>query len=132
MKITLLKSLLLVGAFLCFGLAQAQEVSGTVSDANGPLPGASVVVKGTTTGTQTDFDGNYTLEVPSSDAVLVISYIGYSTQEVAVNGRSTIDVVLQEDATALEEVVIIGYGQSEANITKPPLAVCHFIFKQSG
>ncbi len=112
MKITLLKSLLLVGAFLCFGLAQAQEVSGTVSDANGPLPGASVVVKGTTTGTQTDFDGNFTLEVPSSDAVLVISYIGYSTQEVAVNGRSTIDVVLQEDATALEEVVIIGYGQT--------------------
>jgi len=112
MKITLLKSLLLVGAFLCFGLAQAQEVSGTVSDANGPLPGASVVVKGTTTGTQTDFDGNFTLEVSSSDAVLVISYIGYSTQEVAVNGRSTVDVVLQEDATALEEVVIIGYGQT--------------------
>lgn len=112
MKITLLKSLLLVGAFLCFGLAQAQEVSGTVSDDNGPLPGASVVVKGTTTGTQTDFDGNYTLQVTSSDAVLVISYIGYSTQEIAVNGRSTIDVVLQEDATALDEVIIIGYGQT--------------------
>ncbi len=112
MKITLLKSLLLVGAFLCFGLAQAQEVSGTVSDSNGPLPGASVVVKGTTTGTQTDFDGNYTLEVSSSDAVLVFSYIGYSTQEVAVGGRTTIDVVLQEDATALDEVVIIGYGQT--------------------
>lgn len=112
MKITLLKSLLLVGAFLCFSLAQAQEVSGTVSDANGPLPGASVVVKGTTTGTQTDFDGNYTLEVSSSDAVLVFSYIGYSTQEVAVGGRTTINVVLQEDATALDEVVIIGYGQT--------------------
>lgn len=112
MKITLLKSLLLVGAFLCFGLAQAQEVSGTVSDDNGPLPGASVVVKGTTTGTQTDFDGNYTLQVTSSDAVLVVSYIGYSTQEIAVNGRSTIDIVLQEDATALEEVIIIGYGQT--------------------
>jgi iron complex outermembrane receptor protein len=112
MKITLLKSLLLTGALLCFGWAQAQEVSGTVSDASGPLPGASVVVKGTTTGTQTDFDGNFSIQVSSSDAVLVISYVGYSTQEVAVSGRSSINVVLEEDATALEEVVIIGYGQT--------------------
>ncbi len=112
MKITLLKSLLLTGAFLCFGLAQAQEVSGTVSDATGPLPGASVVVKGTTTGTQTDFDGNYTLDGVAEDATLVISYIGYATQEVAVNGQSTINVTLAEDATALDEVVIIGYGQT--------------------
>lgn len=112
MKITLLKSLLLTGALMCIGWAQAQEVSGTVSDANGPLPGASVVVKGTSTGTQTDFDGNYSLQVSSSDAVLVISYVGYSTQEIAVNGRSSINVVLEEDATALEEVVIIGYGQT--------------------
>ena len=61
MKITLLKSLLMLGAFLCLGHIQAQEISGTVSDAGGPLPGASVIVKGTTNGTQTDFDGNYTL-----------------------------------------------------------------------
>ena len=112
MKITLLKSLLLVGAFLCFGAVQAQEVSGTVSDATGPLPGASVVVQGTTTGTQTDFDGNYTLDGVPGDAVLVFSYIGYATQEVPVNGRSTINVTLEEDAQALDEVVIIGYGQT--------------------
>lgn len=112
MKITLLRSLLLVGAFLCFGWAQAQEVSGSVSDATGPLPGASVVVKGTTTGTQTDFDGNYTLDGVDPNAVLVISYIGYATQEVPVNGRSTVNVVLEEDAQALDEVVIIGYGQT--------------------
>jgi iron complex outermembrane receptor protein len=112
MKITLLKSLLLVGAFLCFGLTQAQEVSGTVSDATGPLPGASVVVKGTTTGTQTDFDGNYTLDGVPADGVLVFSYIGYASQEIPVNGQSTINVTLQEDATALDEVVIIGYGQT--------------------
>ena len=112
MKITLLKSLLLLGAFVCFGAVQAQTVSGTVSDASGPLPGASVVVKGTTNGTQTDFDGNYTLNDVASDATLVFSYIGYSTQEVAVNGQSTINVTLQEDATALDEVVIIGYGQT--------------------
>ena len=110
MKITLLKGLLLTGAILCFGLVKAQEVSGNVSDATGPLPGASVVVQGTTNGTQTDFDGNYTLSNVDANAVLVFSYIGYSTQEVPVNGRSTINVVMQEDAEALDEVVIIGYG----------------------
>lgn len=110
MKITLLKSFLLFGAFLCFGLANAQEVSGTVSDATGPLPGASVLVKGTTNGTQTDFDGNYTLSNVGSTATLVISYVGFKTREIAVNGQSTINVTLEEDAQALDEVVIIGYG----------------------
>ena len=110
MKITLLKSFLLVGAILSFGLAKAQEVSGTVTDANGPLPGASVVVKGTTNGTQTDFDGNYTLNNVDSGATLVFSYIGYSNQEVPLNERTTVNVVLEEDAQALDEVVIIGYG----------------------
>lgn len=112
MKISLLKSMLLVGAFLCFAMVSAQTVSGTVSDANGPLPGASVVVKGTTNGTQTDFDGNYTLNNVDSGATLVFSYIGYASQELAVNGQSTINVTLQEDAQALDEVVIIGYGQT--------------------
>ncbi|MEO2050721.1 MAG: SusC/RagA family TonB-linked outer membrane protein [Allomuricauda sp.] len=112
MKITLLKSLLLLGAFLCFGLAKAQTVSGTVSDVNGPLPGASVLVKGTTNGTQTDFDGNYTLSDVGSSATLVFSYIGFKTVEIAVNGQSTINVTLEEDAQALDEVVIIGYGQT--------------------
>ncbi len=110
MKFTLLKGLLLVGALLSFGLVQAQDVSGNVSDANGPLPGASVLVKGTTNGTQSDFDGNYTLNNVASEATLVFSYIGYSTVEVPVNGQSTINIVLEEDAEALEEVVIIGYG----------------------
>lgn len=109
MKITLLKSLFVLGAFLSFGMVQAQEVTGTVSDSTGPLPGASVVEKGTTNGTQTDFDGNYTLTV-GGDAVLVVSYIGYKSQEVSVNGRSNINFTLEEDAEALEEVVIIGYG----------------------
>ncbi|NAS12749.1 SusC/RagA family TonB-linked outer membrane protein [Poritiphilus flavus] len=112
MKITLLKAFMLVGAILCFGLVKAQDVSGTVSDATGPLPGASVVVKGTTNGTQTDFDGNYTISNVDSNATLVFSYIGYATQEIAVNGQSTINVVLEEDAQALDEVVIIGYGQT--------------------
>ncbi len=110
MKITLLKSFLLFGAILCFGQLKAQDVSGTVSDASGPLPGASVLVKGTTNGTQTDFDGNYTLGNVGSNATLVISYVGFKTREVAVNGQSVINVTLEEDAQALDEVVIIGYG----------------------
>ncbi len=110
MKISLLKSCLLAGAFLCFAWAGAQDVSGTVSDANGPLPGASVVVQGTTNGTQTDFDGNYTLSNVDAAATIVFSYIGYSTQEIPVNGQTTVSVTLAEDAQALDEVVIIGYG----------------------
>ncbi|MFS4416010.1 SusC/RagA family TonB-linked outer membrane protein [Maribacter sp. 2307ULW6-5] len=118
MKFTLLKSLALVGAFLCFGIAHSQDVSGTVSDANGPLPGANVVVKGTTNGTQTDFDGNYTLSDIGSDAVLIFSYIGFKNQEVAVNGQATVNVTLEEDAQALEEVVVVGYGsQAKKEIT---------------
>ncbi|MEA1785547.1 SusC/RagA family TonB-linked outer membrane protein [Arenibacter sp. GZD96] len=110
MKITLLKSFLLFGAFLSFGLAKAQDVSGTVSDASGPLPGASIVVKGTTNGAQTDFDGNYSLSNVPNNATLVFSYIGFKSVEIAVNGRSTINVTLEEDAQALDEVIIIGYG----------------------
>jgi iron complex outermembrane receptor protein len=112
MKITLFKSVMILGAFLCFGLSHAQEVTGTVSDANGPLPGASVVVKGTTTGTQTDFDGNYSINA-DGDATLVFSYIGFKTTEIAIGGQTTINVTLEEDAQALEEVVVTGYGSQQ-------------------
>ncbi|MFK7812897.1 MAG: SusC/RagA family TonB-linked outer membrane protein [Maribacter sp.] len=130
MKITLLRSLFMVGAFLCFGLTQAQEVTGTVSDANGPLPGASVVVKGTTTGTQTDFDGNYTIAA-ESDATLVFSYVGFKSQEVAVGGQSTVSITLEEDAQALEEVVVVGYGsQQKKEITTAVTSVSEEDFNQ--
>lgn len=95
---------------MCFGSASAQEVSGTVSDASGPLPGASVVVKGTTNGAQTDFDGIFTISDVDAGSTLVFSYIGYKTQEVLVGNQTTIDIVMEEDAQALAEVVIIGYG----------------------
>ena len=93
-------------------------VSGTVTDDTGaPLPGASIVQKGTTNGTQTDFDGNYSIDVPG-DAVLVISYIGFATQEIAVDGRSTINVQLEESASALSEVVVLGYAtQTRGDVT---------------
>ncbi len=84
-------------------------VTGTVTDADGaPLPGANVVVKGTTNGTQTDFDGNYTLNVDSG-AILVFSYLGFQTREIAVGGNSTVNASLQEDAAALDEVIVTGY-----------------------
>ncbi|WP_149274633.1 SusC/RagA family TonB-linked outer membrane protein [Pareuzebyella sediminis] len=131
MKIRLLKNLFVFGIFLCFGLIQAQEVSGTVSDVNGPLPGASVVVKGTTNGTQTDFDGNYTISDVGEDAVLLFSYIGYKGQEIPVAGQTTIDITLAEDAQALEEVVVVGYGsQQKKEITTAVTSVSSEDFNQ--
>lgn len=131
MKIKLFKSLLLAGAFLCFGYTQAQEVSGTVSDANGPLPGASVLVKGSTNGTQTDFDGNYKIGNVSANATLVISYIGYKTQQVAVGGQSTISVTLVDDAQALDEIIVVGYGtQVRKEITSAITSVNEEDFNQ--
>ncbi len=93
-------------------------ISGTVTDADGaPLPGANVVEKGTTNGTQTDFDGNYTITV-ADDAVLVFSYIGFSTQEIPVSGQTTINVQMTEDANKLDEVVIVGYqAQTRGDLT---------------
>ncbi|WP_289061356.1 TonB-dependent receptor [uncultured Zobellia sp.] len=104
--------------------AQDDTISGTVSDDTGmPLPGANVLVKGTTTGTQTDFDGNYIISAPN-DATLVFSYIGFSTQEVPVNGESTLNVTLSEDASKLDEVVVVGYGQQKrVNLTGSVTAV---------
>ncbi len=89
-------------------------VTGVVSEVDGqPLPGASVIVQGTSIGTQTDFDGNYTLDSVPTDAILVFSYVGYSPQEIAVNNQSVINVSLQEDTQALDEVVVIGYGSAQ-------------------
>ena len=92
-------------------IEQNITVKGTVKDQIGePLSGVSVVVKGTTTGTITDLDGAYTINVPNSGSTLVFSFIGFHKQEIVVNGKPDINVVLMEDATALEEVVVVGYG----------------------
>lgn len=98
---------------LCFSfpaLAQQLTVTGTVLDPEGePLIGASVVVRGETLGTATNIDGEYSISVPS-DGTLVFSYVGYDTQEISVNGRTTIDVNMKENSVLLGEVVAIGYG----------------------
>lgn len=92
----------------------AQSLKGVIKDNTGePVIGANVMVKGTTNGTITDFDGNYSLTGVKASDVLVISYIGYVTQEVKVGGRTEIDVTLVEDSKALEEVVVIGYGTAK-------------------
>lgn len=90
---------------------QALTVSGSVMDENNqPLPGASVLEKGTTNGTTTDASGKYTLSIHDENSVLVFSFIGYASQEIAVNGRTTINVSLTQGMHSLEEVVVIGYG----------------------
>ncbi|SDM05469.1 TonB-dependent receptor [Kriegella aquimaris] len=87
------------------------QITGVVTDADGaPLPGANILEKGTTNGTQTDFDGKFVLDIADDSAVLVISYIGFATKEVSVNGQSNITIGLIEDAAGLEEVVVVGYG----------------------
>lgn len=94
-------------------------ISGLVADRDGvPLLGASVLEKGTSNGTQTNFDGNFELEVSDPNATLVFSYIGFATQEIELSNRTIINVVMEESASTLNEVVIIGYGsQKEALLT---------------
>ena len=105
---------------ICTSGAFAQkQVSGTVVDAAGePIIGASVIVKGTSTGTVTDFNGSFTLQNVSDKASLVISYVGFRNQTVAVSGKSQFDVVLEEDRQLLDEVVVVGYGvQRKSDVT---------------
>ena len=96
-------------------MAQGFVVNGKVLDSNDePLIGAAIVLKSqSTVGTVADFDGNFTLEVPDKNAVLTVSYLGMTPQEVKVNGRNMIVVVLREDSEMLEEVVVVGYGQQK-------------------
>ncbi len=112
----LLRNSFLSGLFLMFmgiQLSYAQQtVTGTVTDELGPVAGANIVIKGTTNGTQTDFDGNFTISASSSD-VLVISYLGYATQNVTVGNKTTLNIKLEEDASQLEEVIVIGYGTAK-------------------
>ena len=95
------------------------QIKGHVADAAGePIIGANVTVKGTTTGTITDIDGNFTLEVGSTDGTLVVSFIGYKSVEAKMNGTSPINVILQEDTETLDEVVVVGYGtQNRKSLT---------------
>lgn len=110
----MLKKLLLLLLFVCGSyplLAQNKIVSGTVTDSSdgSPLPGVSILVQGTTNGTQTDFDGNYTMSVNTGD-VLVFSFVGMGTQTITVGASNSINVQMREDASQLEEVVVTALG----------------------
>ena len=139
MNFNLRKTVLLMGA--CIGLGvyspayaassnvaatavqQTKKVSGVVNDAAGPVIGATIMEKGTSNGTVTDLDGNFTLDVKPG-ATLVISYIGYKTQEILVGNQSTFSVMLAEDSDVLEEVVVVGYGvQKKKLVTGATLEV---------
>ncbi len=89
-------------------------ISGTVIDAQGvPLPGASIIEKGSSNGTQTDFDGKFSLSLNNQDAILVVSYIGFATQEINVDGQSSFYITLAESTAGLDEVVVVGYGSAK-------------------
>jgi hypothetical protein len=112
-------SLLLVALLAVNAYAQI-TVKGTVTDSENytGLPGVNVVIKGTATGTITDIDGNYTLEVPNGEAVLVFSSVGYSTFESKVGSRNVIDIPMIAETTALDEIVVVGYGtQQKVTVT---------------
>ena len=103
--------LLMLLSFLASGAMLAQNrVTGVVRDATGPLPGVNILVKGTTTGTASDENGAFELNLPDGATTLVLSATGYRTQELTLNGQSTFDINLEEDAVALDEVVVTGYS----------------------
>lgn len=108
---TTFNSILFILLFVPSLILAQTTVSGIVTEQSTslPLPGVNVLIKGTTTGTATDFDGNYQIEANNGD-IIVFSYVGYVTQEITYNGQSTLNVSLAEDAAQLDEVVVIGYG----------------------
>ena len=110
-KIAILMAFFVIAGFQLLQ-AQTVQISGTVTSSEDGLsvPGVSVVVKGTTIGTVTDFDGKYTISASANATTLVYSFVGYKSQEVVIAGRTTIDVVLDPDLFAVEELVVVGYG----------------------
>ncbi|PKK37167.1 SusC/RagA family TonB-linked outer membrane protein [Siphonobacter sp. SORGH_AS_0500] len=111
--------LLLIGISSVQSFAQTTQIRGVISSSDGqPLPGATVVVKGTTQGTTTDNEGKYTLNVPANATTIVVSYVGYISQEVGIANRSQVDVSLTANNETLNEVVVVGYGtQKKATLT---------------
>ena len=109
MKNKLLKKLILPIFFLLGGIIYGQTVTGVVSEAEGALPGVSISVKGTSSGTETDFDGKYSINAKEGD-ILVFSYLGYKTEERTIGSVSVINVTMAQDATSLDEIVVVGYN----------------------
>ena len=112
-KPSIIKVLLFLASLFIWNTAFAQngiQVSGTVEDEMGPLPGVSVAIKGTTTGTLTDLDGKFVISVPNEKSVLTFTYIGYLTKDITVGTNRTFDISMEPKDNSLDEVVVIGYG----------------------
>lgn len=117
MKKSLLFFVLLLTTTFLF--AQEKVVKGNVVDGSGvPVPGVSVLIKGTSMGVATDFDGNYEITTHNTDAVLVFSFMGFLSQEKVVGSQDVVNVVMKEDVAQLDEVVVVGYGtQKKENVS---------------
>jgi hypothetical protein len=108
-------SLIIAAIFMASAVWAQESVTGTVTDIGGePLPGVAIVIQGTATGTATNIDGKFTVEVPSN-AILEFSFVGMRKVTEPVNGRNTINVTMQPDAIGLEEVVAVGYGVQKSH-----------------
>lgn len=127
----LLITMLILSLFSTYGWTQEKQVSGKVTsqDDGSPIPGANIVVQGTTKGTTSDVEGNYSLQLAASENILVFSFVGFVPITITVDGRTTIDVALAPDVTALEEVVVVGYGvqreKDRSNTLKKLSAIKH-------
>ena len=114
------KTILVLFVLLCSlsGFGQGLQVKGVVSSADDgrPIPGATVIVKGTTTGTVTDVDGKYILDVPSNSAILSFSFIGMISQDIPVGQKTVIDAVLKIETIGVEEVIVVGYGVQKKSV----------------
>jgi hypothetical protein len=117
MRQNLLKILALF--FVAFSSAQNIDVSGNVQDASGfPIPGVNIIVKNTSKGAVSDFDGNFTISGVDVGSILTFSYVGYVTKEVTITNNASLAITLEEDLAQLDEVVVIGYGtQTKKEIT---------------
>jgi len=123
---TFWRSVFVIALFLSysFTLSAATFVKGTIKDSKSatPLIGVSVVVEGTTTGTVTDIDGNYSIEAPSANSVLVFSYVGYITQKIKIGEQKTLNVLLDEASENLNELVVVGYGTQKKSVVTGAIA----------
>lgn len=117
-KLSLMVMILFL-SIISIATAQETNVSGQVLDSGGsPIPGVNILEKGTGNGTVTDLDGNFNLNVGSPETTLIFSFIGYQSQEVPLNGRSILNITLEEDVESLDEVIVVGYGaQKERDLT---------------
>ncbi|MDT0685921.1 SusC/RagA family TonB-linked outer membrane protein [Autumnicola psychrophila] len=113
-----ISGLLFLWAICAGSVAYAQTITGTISDDQGPLPGVSVIEKGTDNGSVSNFNGNYEINVSNENATLLFSYIGFETQEIPLQGENSIDVIMQASMDQLDELIIVGYtSQKESTIT---------------